>query len=137
MELEDFNNIDAFSTDFDVQLSQIVMKIFWLGYLAGKQQLADDYESTDKPLYMAVKDLQDQVVNLQGQQESQEEVTLVPPSELEKKERIYGKAITNNQKRLNKQHDVIVKQMLDNLEQEMKQAAGNILSQTKHRAVKK
>lgn len=54
MELEDFNNIDAFSTDFDVQLSQIVMKIFWLGYLAGKQQLADDYESTDKPLYMAI-----------------------------------------------------------------------------------
>jgi len=135
MEQQSNSKEDLFSQDFDVQLSQIVMKIFWLGYLSGKQQLEDDYETQNKPLSSMIQTLQEKASELKGQFKTNEiESTLM--NELEKKEREYGKAININHKKINKQHDVIVKQMLDSLEKEMKQVKSEIISKTKKNVVK-
>jgi len=139
MDIELNGRVDEFSNDFEVQLSQIVMKIFWVGYLAGKQQLEDDYENSDQPLYMSVKQLQDKIIELQGQNaQSQQFKDNVPPpisDNLNKKEKTYQN-ITFNHKKINKQHDNIVKQLLDGLAKEMKNVKGDIVQQTKNRVIK-
>lgn len=129
------NNQDFFSTDFEVQLSQIVMKIFWTGYLAGQKQLEDDFDSGDKPLNMAIQELQEKlgVLTNKGKDLTQ---MLNLNTMLEKKERQYNN-ITPNQKKLNALHDVIVDDLMTKLEQEVKTVRSNIVSNTKHAVIKK
>lgn len=126
---------DFFSKDFNVQLSQIVMKIFWTGYLAGQKQLEDDYDATDKPLNTAVLELQEKLGVLTGRGKDLTEM-LNLNNILEKKERHYNN-ITPNQKKLNALHDVIVDDLMGKLEQEMKTVKGTIIANSKHSVVRK
>ncbi len=126
---------DLFSNNFDVQLSQIVMKIFWVGYLAGKKELADDYDATDKPLNVVVNELQDKLIELKGKGQDLTNM-LNENKDLQKSEKA-NLNLTPNHKKINKQHDVIVRELLNKLDREMKTVKSNIVSKTKERVVKK
>lgn len=129
------NRKDVFSGDFNVQLSQIVMKIFWTGYLAGQKQLEDDYDSGDKPLNVAVQELQEKIGVLTGQGKGLSEM-LNLNTILAKTDRQYNN-ITINQTKLNSQHDATLNDLMQKLEEEMKSVKGNIVANTRHSVVKK
>ena len=135
MENNLFNKIDQFSNDFDVQLSQIVMKIFWVGYLAGKKQLSDDYDSSEKPLNSAVSELQDKLIELNGEGYDLQHMLSQEMNNLKKSKNQYSN-LTQNHKKINKQHDIIVKDILDKLEKEMKSVKESIISKTKNMGYK-
>lgn len=135
MENNLFNKIDQLSNDFDVQLSQIVMKIFWVGYLAGKKQLSDDYDSSEKPLNFAVSELQDKLIELNGEGYDLQHMLSQEMNNLKKSKNQYSN-LTQNHKKINKQHDIIVKDILDKLEKEMKSVKESIISKTKNMGYK-
>ena len=148
------NDIDIKTDDInketEVQVSQMLMKVFLLGLLVGKGQLQDDANASGSPMAMVLGQLQGQFDQLMpGSKPSAEaqayafhknmmmnavnnifkkEQTEKTKEELKK---ISNENLTPNDKRLNDQHDVIVRQMMDSLEEEMKQTASNIVKDTK------
>lgn len=134
--------------DPEVEISQIVMKIFLMGMIVGKGQLQDDANASGSPMSMVLGQLQGQFDQLMpGSKPSAEaqayafhknmmvnavnnifkkEKTVEP-----EKKKIPNENLTPNDKRLNDQHDVIVRQMMESLENEFKQTSVNIVKDTK------
>lgn len=140
--------VDELHKDTEVQVSQIIMKVFLLGMLVGKGQLQDDANASGSPMSQVLGQLQGQFDQLMpGTKQSAESqayafhknmmanaVTNIFKKEQAAKEevkKIPNENLTPNDKRLNDQHDVIVRQMMESLEQEMKQTASNIVKDTK------
>jgi outer membrane murein-binding lipoprotein Lpp len=143
--LEDSPNLDDLYKDPEVQVSQILQRVFLLGLICGKNQLMDDASAGSSPMASVLAQLQQQFDQLSpGTKQAAEFNTSINKtyldnihkSENQKKQaekiKIQNDNLTSNDKRLNAQHDVIVKDLMDSLEEEMKQSAANIVKETKN-----
>lgn len=140
---------DDLAKDMEVNVSQILMKVFLLGMFVGKGQLQDDANASGSPMAMVLGQLQQQFDQLmpgtkQGAEANQFasfnknmqknmllNIYKKEKQDQEKPVKIPNENLTQNDKRLNTQHDVIVRNLLDSLEEEMKQSAANIVKDTK------
>ena len=138
-------NLDELYKDPEVQVSQILQRVFLLGLIIGKQQLSDDASAGSSPMASVLAQLQQQFDQLSpGTKQAAEFNTSlnkayldnIHKAENQKKQaekiKIQNENLTQNDKRLNAQHDVIVKDLMDSLEEEMKQSAANIVKETKN-----
>ncbi len=138
-------NLDELYKDPEVQVSQILQKVFLLGLIVGKNQLMDDASAGSSPMASVLTQLQQQFDQLSpGTKQAAEFNTSLNKAYLDniykaenqkrqaEKIKIQNDNLTQNDKRLNAQHDVIVKDLMDSLEEEMKQSAANIVKETKN-----
>ncbi len=136
--------MDELYEEPEVQVSQILQKVFLMGLLVGKQQLQDDANAGSSPMASVLAQLQQQFDQLMPGSKTGAEVNTAMnksyvdalyKNEVVKKHvekiKIQNENLTQNDKRLNAQHDVIVKELMDSLEEEMKQSAANIVKETK------
>jgi hypothetical protein len=141
--MEDPVKTDQIFEDPEVLVSQILQKVFLMGFLIGKQQLQDDAATASTPMGQALDQVMQQFEQLapgtkdaasfNGFVKNLEKYKNLENFAKKEKEkvRIDNQNLTLNDKRLNDQHDVIVKQLLNSLEEEMKSAAVNIIQDTK------
>jgi hypothetical protein len=140
--------VDDVHQELEVMMSQIMMKVFLLGMLVGKNQLQDDAAASGSPMASVLGQLQQQFDLLMPGSKQASEVNQfsqfqknlmsnmvmnVYKKEQEKTEKVKipNENLTPNDKRLNDQHDVIVRQLLGSLEDEMKETAATIVKDTK------
>lgn len=142
-------NVDEALDNPEVEISQILMKVFLLGMVVGKGQLQDDANASGSPIGMVLGQLQQQFEQLMpGSSQAAQanaygnfaknmmnykslELYKKEQTQKEEKVKIPNQNLTPNDKRLNDQHDVIVRTLLDSFEDEMKQTAANIVKDTK------
>ena len=141
---------DDLLKDPEVQISQIIQRVFLLGLLVGKNQIQDDANASGSPMSMVLRQLQGQFDQLMpGTKQGAEAqayagfqknmfnnmLTNIYKKEQEKTKelpkRIPNENLTIMDNRLNDQHTLIVRQMMDSLEEEMKQTSVDIVAKTK------
>jgi hypothetical protein len=146
---DDIIKQDPIFDDPKVVISQILQKVFLMGLLVGKGQLQDDADASGSPISAVLSQLQQQFDQLMPGSKGAAEVNaygnfaknifnnkaldIYKKEQTAKEEKVKesNQNLTLNDKRLNQQHDVIVTSLLDSLEDEMKQAAADIVKQTK------
>jgi hypothetical protein len=137
---------DPAHDEMEVVVSQIMMKVFLLGMIVGKGQLQDDANASGSPMAQVLGQLQQNFDLLMPGSKGASEVNQFSQfqknlmanammdlykKEKQEKPKVPNENLTQNDKRLNDQHDVIVRQLMDSLEDEMKQTAANIVKDTK------
>ncbi len=135
---------DPLMDDDEVQISQLLQKVFLMGLLVGKQQLQDDMAASGSPLGQLLGQLQQSFEMLMpGTTQAAEmqvftknlfkykELENFAKKEKEEKVKIQNENLTPNHQRINAQHDQITRQLMDSLEEEFKQTASDIVKETK------
>jgi hypothetical protein len=148
---------DLFADDVDVQIARVIQKVFMIGVLVGRNQIQDDMNTMATPLSTAVGDLMSQLGKLVphsndavqlfhpmiAKSEDMAKVDFAPTfkdnlKKSEKKSReLQQKQLSPNNKRLEAQHDKIVSDMVDSMEQEKKQTIADIVNEVGRFAPKK
>ncbi len=153
--------IDQAFDDPEVEISQILMKVFLLGMVVGKGQLQDDANASGSPIGQVLGQLQQQfeqlmpgssqaaqsnaygnfaknmldkkALDIYKREQAEKVLDIYKKEQTEKEEKVKvpNQNLTLNDKRLNDQHDVIVRTMLESLEDEAKQTVANIVKETK------
>lgn len=131
---------DELITDLDVQIKHILMQTFMLGLFVGKNQLQDDMDPSPSPLHMGISQIQqtfNQIMpNTADAASSNVFKTMLSKLDdikktEEKKEKIANQNLTLNEKKINSQHDAVVKQLMESFEAEARQVAADVVRETK------
>lgn len=119
-----------FQDDLDAKLMLIIQRIFFMGVLVGKNQIEDDLNATSMPLNQAVQSLMQELGKLvPGIQQSVELTSNTPEGDelakSEKHQKRYN-VLDHNYRKLEDQHDLTVKTLLEGLEKQKKPLAAKI-----------
>lgn len=132
--------LDPAFEDPEVRISQIVQSIFLIGFLAGRNELQDDFDAGGSPLAQQVAALQQKFNQLMpASKESasansfMDFINKVESNKVKQpKVRLDNENLTQNDRKLNAIHDKIVKDLIGSLEEEAKQVSANLIKETKH-----
>ena len=132
MKLDSIPNIDPmFQNDLDAKLMLIVQRIFFMGILVGKNQVADDADAAAQPLNAAVQSLMQELGKLMPNIQSAAPLAANLP-EMSKSERKSTKrysVLDANNKRTEDLHDLTVKKTLEDFELHKNELAAKIVKE--------
>jgi len=123
-------NDDLFQDDLDAKLMLIIQRIFFMGVLVGKNQIEDDMNAASTPLNQAVQSLMQELGKLvPGIQQAVELTSNTPEGDelakSEKNQKRYN-VLDHNYRKLEDQHDLTVKTLLESLEKQKKPLTAKI-----------
>lgn len=156
MNVDNLPNVDEmFSEDLDARIAQVLQKAFMIGVLVGRNQIQDDMSMTGSPLSQSVGQLIQQLDKLVPNvgtanqmmnplQKTEEMASLdfskafkTNLAKSQKNRDKQQKHLNPDYKRLEAQHDVIVKGMVDAMASDQKSAVAQIVQEVNRHKPKK